>query len=155
VTGRRCQASKVPGVTTRWSRAKAAITARSAQSGLWRANLAVQDGDLMPEHQDLGVLGGVASGEEREPAEQLDHEQADKRTSMIAERNGRSQALARVWHGTGSRHAQPADLTVLCDERAALYHGKRLIADEPPIEHKEAEPVGAVSKRGDGRPEYR
>jgi hypothetical protein len=32
----------------------------------------------MPEHQDLGVLGGVASGEEREPAEQLDHEQADK-----------------------------------------------------------------------------
>lgn len=85
MTGRRCQASKVPGVTTLWSRrrggssrAKAAITARSAQSGPGAGNLAAQDGDLIPEHQDLGVLGGVASGEEREPAEQLDHEQVDE-----------------------------------------------------------------------------
>jgi hypothetical protein len=39
----------------------------------------------------------------------------------------------------------------LCDERGALYHGKGLIADEP--SHGAgggAEPVGAVSKGGDG-----
>ena len=70
---------------------------------------------------------------------------------MIAERNGRSQALARVLArhrlapqlccsqprmgvlGTHSRTAtaQPAELIVLCGERDALYHGKGLIADEP------------------------
>jgi hypothetical protein len=70
---------------------------------------------------------------------------------MIAERNGRSQALARVlarhtlapqlccsqprmgFSGTHSRTApaQPAGLTVLCGERDALCHGKGLIADEP------------------------
>jgi hypothetical protein len=35
--------------------------------------------------------------------------------------------------GTHSRTAtaQPTDLTVLCDERDALYHGKGLIAGEP------------------------
>jgi hypothetical protein len=35
--------------------------------------------------------------------------------------------------GTDSRiaTAQPADLTVLCGERDALYPGKGLIADEP------------------------
>ncbi len=35
--------------------------------------------------------------------------------------------------GTHSRvaTAQPAELTVLCGERDARYHGKGLIADEP------------------------
>jgi hypothetical protein len=42
------------------------------------AGLAAQQGGLMPEDQDLGVLGGVASREERQPAEQLDHEQVDE-----------------------------------------------------------------------------
>jgi hypothetical protein len=70
---------------------------------------------------------------------------------MIAERNGRSQALARLL----ARHtlapqlccSQPRmgfsariaaqrprsrpELIVLCGERDALYHGKGLIADEP------------------------
>ena len=67
---------------------------------------------------------------------------------MIAERNGRSQALARVLArhtlapqlccsqprtGFSARTAtaQPAELTVLCGERDARYHGKGLIADEP------------------------
>jgi len=40
------------------------------------AGPAAQQGGLMAEHQDLGVLGGIASREERQPAEQLDHEQA-------------------------------------------------------------------------------
>ena len=42
------------------------------------ADLTAQQGGLMPEHQDLGVLGGIASREERQPAEQLDHEQVDE-----------------------------------------------------------------------------
>ena len=37
-----------------------------------------QDRDLMPQYQDLHVLGGVASGEEHQPAEQPDHEQIDE-----------------------------------------------------------------------------
>jgi hypothetical protein len=38
-------------------------------------NLAAQDRDLVPECQDLHVLGGVAAREERQPAERPDHEQ--------------------------------------------------------------------------------
>jgi hypothetical protein len=38
-------------------------------------NLAAQDRDLVPQHQDLNILGGVAAGEQRQPAEQPDHEQ--------------------------------------------------------------------------------
>jgi len=38
-------------------------------------DLTSQDSDLMPEHQDLDVLRGVAAGEQRQPAEQPDHEQ--------------------------------------------------------------------------------
>jgi hypothetical protein len=41
-------------------------------------NLTAQDRDLVPEHQDLDVLGGVASREQRQPAEQPDHEQIDQ-----------------------------------------------------------------------------
>ncbi len=111
---RRCQASKVPGVTTLWSRRR-----RGQQPGHGgdhgavgpvrpgTGNLAAQGGDLMPEHQDLGVLGGVASGEEGEPAEQLDHEQADKADEHDRRRDGRGQALARVlaWHRFSARTA--------------------------------------------------
>jgi hypothetical protein len=32
----------------------------------------------MPEHQDLGVLGGALRARSAKPAEQLDHEQADE-----------------------------------------------------------------------------
>ena len=41
--------------------------ARSAQSGR-AGDLLAQDGDLVPEHPDLRVLSGVASREERQPA---------------------------------------------------------------------------------------
>jgi hypothetical protein len=39
-------------------------------------DLAAQDGNLAPEHQDLRVLGGLAPREERQPAGRPDHEQA-------------------------------------------------------------------------------
>ena len=39
---------------------------------------AAQDRDFMPQYQDLYVLGGVAPGEEHQPAEQPDHEQIDE-----------------------------------------------------------------------------
>jgi hypothetical protein len=38
-------------------------------------DLAAQDRDLMPGHQDFRVLGNIAAGEERQPAEQPDREQ--------------------------------------------------------------------------------
>jgi hypothetical protein len=41
-------------------------------------DLAAQDRDLVPQHQDLGVLRGAAAREEHYPAEQLDHEQIDE-----------------------------------------------------------------------------
>jgi len=41
-------------------------------------NLAAQHRDLVPEHQDLHVLRGVAAREQRHPAEQPDHEQIDE-----------------------------------------------------------------------------
>jgi len=41
-------------------------------------NLAAQDGYLVPQDQDLRVLGGMAPCEQRQPAEQPDHEQVDE-----------------------------------------------------------------------------
>ena len=41
-------------------------------------DLAAQDRDLVPEHQDFHVLGNIAAGEERQPAGQPDHEQIDE-----------------------------------------------------------------------------
>jgi hypothetical protein len=41
-------------------------------------DLAAQDRDLVPEHQDFHVLGNIAAGEERQPAERPDHEQIDE-----------------------------------------------------------------------------
>jgi hypothetical protein len=37
-------------------------------------DLAAQDRDFLPQHQDLDVFGGVAAREQRQPAEQPDHE---------------------------------------------------------------------------------
>lgn len=42
---------------------------------LGRGDLTAQDRDLVPQHQDLRVFGGVAAGEQRQPAEQPNHEQ--------------------------------------------------------------------------------
>jgi hypothetical protein len=54
----------------------ASTSSKAAVNLLSRAgDLAAQDGDLMPEHQDFHVLGNIAAGEERQPVEQPDHEQ--------------------------------------------------------------------------------
>jgi hypothetical protein len=106
-------------------------------------NLAAQDGDLMPEHQDLSVLGGALRARSASQPNSLIMSRQTRRTSMIVERNGRSQALARVGtahastatllltatHGVLGTHsrtatAQPAELSVLYGERDARYHGK-------------------------------
>jgi hypothetical protein len=41
-------------------------------------NLPPQDRDLMPQDQDLRVLGDITARQQRQPAEQPDHEQVDK-----------------------------------------------------------------------------
>ena len=40
--------------------------------------LTAQDRDLVPQHQDLQVLRGIAPREQRQPAEQPEHEQIDE-----------------------------------------------------------------------------
>jgi hypothetical protein len=42
------------------------------------AELPPQDRNLMPEHQDLRILGGIAPGQEHQPPEHPDHHQVDK-----------------------------------------------------------------------------
>ena len=61
-----------------------------------------QDRNLMPQHQDLRVLRGVAPREESEPAGQPDHEQIQE--AKEHECRGwkpRSDALYKFWHPTG------------------------------------------------------
>ena len=41
-------------------------------------DLAAEYHDFMPQDQDLYVLGGIAAGEQRHPAEQPDHEQVEE-----------------------------------------------------------------------------
>jgi hypothetical protein len=41
-------------------------------------DLTAQDRNLVPQHQDLCVLRGVAPREQRQPAEQPDHEKIDE-----------------------------------------------------------------------------
>jgi hypothetical protein len=43
-----------------------------------RPDLTLEDGDLMTQDQDLGVLGTVGPGEQCEPAEHADHHQISK-----------------------------------------------------------------------------
>jgi hypothetical protein len=45
---------------------------------LWPGDLAAQYGDLMTEHQDLCILGAVASREESQPGEVPDNGQVDE-----------------------------------------------------------------------------
>jgi hypothetical protein len=51
-----------------------------AVSPVWLrpGDLAAQDSDLVPQYQDLHVFGGIAAGEQSQPAEQPDHEQIGK-----------------------------------------------------------------------------
>jgi hypothetical protein len=44
----------------------------------WTGDLPPQYRDLMPQHQDLCVLGGVTARQEHQPAGQPDHEQVHK-----------------------------------------------------------------------------
>jgi hypothetical protein len=44
---------------------------RPGQPG--RLDLALEHGDLMPQDQDLGVLGTVGPGQQGEPAEYVEH----------------------------------------------------------------------------------
>ena len=78
-------ASRVPVVTIRCSRrclgssrAKAAITARSAQSGFGWATLTAQDRYLVPQHQDLHLFGRVATDKQYQPGEQTGHSEVDE-----------------------------------------------------------------------------
>jgi hypothetical protein len=41
-------------------------------------DLTAQDRDLMPQYHDLRVFGDAAAGEQRQPAEQPEHEQIDQ-----------------------------------------------------------------------------
>jgi len=40
-----------------------------------RPDLALENGDLVPQDQDLGVLGVIGPGEQGEPAEHAEHRQ--------------------------------------------------------------------------------
>ena len=42
------------------------------------ADVPAQDRDLVPEHEDLRVLNGIAPYQEHQPAEHPDHEQVDE-----------------------------------------------------------------------------
>jgi hypothetical protein len=46
--------------------------------GTWPGDLSAQHRDFLPEHQDLGVLGGLPAGEQCEPAEELAQDQVEE-----------------------------------------------------------------------------
>jgi hypothetical protein len=58
----------------------------------WTGVSARQDRDLVPEHQDLRILGGIAPRQEQQPAEHPDHQQVGKRISTSADRRAAGQA---------------------------------------------------------------
>lgn len=75
----------MPGVTIRYwrrclggSRVSAAIMARSGPVRLGAGDLTAQDRDLMPQYHDLRIFGDAAAGEQRQPAEQPEHEQINQ-----------------------------------------------------------------------------
>ena len=85
VISRRCQASSVPGVTSRWARA-----APQQQPGQRRqdrpvgpvrpgpGDLTAQHSDLMTQHKDLRVLGRLAAAQQHQPAKDPDHDQVEQ-----------------------------------------------------------------------------
>jgi hypothetical protein len=44
----------------------------------WAGNLPAQDSDLVPQREYLCILRGIASRQQRQPAEHPDHEQVDQ-----------------------------------------------------------------------------
>jgi hypothetical protein len=106
----RCQASRVPGVTIRCSRrglasrlVKAAITARSAQSGFgrvtWRRKTAISCRSTK-----ISTSLDVSLRAQRQPAERPDHDQVgDAEEHECRGQRPRSDALYELWHATGTR----------------------------------------------------
>jgi hypothetical protein len=67
----------------------------------WSADLPTQHGDLVTQHQQLRRLGGIASGEERQPAEHPNHDRVQQTHSHApdhapARSNSSSQPVCRV-----------------------------------------------------------
>ena len=54
------------------------VLARSRPVRLGAGDLTAQDRDLMPQYHDLRMFGDAAAGEQRQPAEQPEHEQIDQ-----------------------------------------------------------------------------
>jgi hypothetical protein len=85
VTSRRCQASSVAGVTANTSPHRRRGISRDSAASHSRfgwlvadpADLAAQHRVLVPEHQELGILGHLAPGQHHQAAEQAAHEQVD------------------------------------------------------------------------------
>ncbi len=118
VIRRRCQASSVPGVTSRLarntvssSRASAARTRPVGPVRLGPGDLTPEHRDLMTEHHDLRVLGRLASAEQHQPAEYPDRDQVEQTKSheprswrnQLIRPNRRSQHLQRVIRRCTSR----------------------------------------------------
>ena len=85
MTKRRCQASRVAGrhdpvqpeVSGQQSRERGDHgPIRPVQ--LRASDLTAQHSDLVPQYQDLDLFGGVAAGEQRQPAEQPGHQQVQE-----------------------------------------------------------------------------
>ena len=56
-------------------------------------DLAAEDRNLMTQYEDLHVFGGVAAGEQGQPAERPDHEQVEEAESMSAQGRSPGQML--------------------------------------------------------------
>ena len=66
----------------------------------------------MPEHQDFHVLVNIASGEERQPAEQPDHEQIEEaKEHQCRGQKPRSDTLHEFWRATGVTRPAPGSAT--------------------------------------------
>jgi hypothetical protein len=103
----RCQASSVPGVTSRWARsaagrrrANAARMARSVQSGLGPGDPTTEHRGFVPENHDLRVLVRLTAAEQRQPAEDPDHDQVEQAEGHEL-RSCRSQLVGA---NSGSQH---------------------------------------------------
>ena len=84
VISRRCQASSVPGVTSRWAQHGRQLPGQRRQDGavgpvrLGPGDLAAEHRDFVPENHDLRLLVRLAAAEQRQPAEDPDHDQVEQ-----------------------------------------------------------------------------
>jgi hypothetical protein len=90
-------------------------------------DLTAQDRNLVPQDQDLRVLRGVASREERQPAEQPDHENVDEANEHECRGyRPRSDALREFWHRTRPGRASAAGVRpAAADVRCTPEGGRR------------------------------